>query len=348
MSARLFLTLLLFAACVQAQEPPPARVVVAAVEERELSPSTRMVGVLRFIRVAEVATEAEGLITQHNFDTGRTLEQGAVLAELDTDFIRKDMEINRSQVAEVEAQIEKLAREVQRLESLRRDNLASRSAYEEAFYSHQALLKRRDTLKRQLERMQLALDKSRVRAPFAGLVLEKKKELGDWVGKGDTVARLGSTEGVWAVMPVSEALLPFQHEGAEYEVAIPALGRHIKGRLSGVEPFAEVRSKSVYMKIVLPYEPGMIENLSVEVEVPAEHPRLLRLIPRAALLQMQGAATVYTVAEGKAVLLPVNIVTRSGDYIAVDNENVQPGMTVVVDGNDRLRPGQAVLVVEGN
>lgn len=345
MRASLILLMLLFVPLLQAQEPPPARVVTAVVEERELSPSSHMVGVLRFVQVSEVAGEVEGLITEHNFDTGWVLKKGAVMAALNTDFVRKDIEISRAQIAEVEAEIEKLAREVKRQESLKRDKLASRSAYEEAFYDHKALLKRRDRLQRGLERMQLSLEKSQVRAPFDGIVLEKLRDLGDWVDKGKPLARLGSIDGVQAVVPVSETLLPFQQAGSEFEVFIPALAKSLKGRLSGLVPFAELRSKSVYLKIALPYETGMIENLSVEAQVPTAQPRRLRMIPRAALLQGQGADMVYSVVDGKALPLNVNIVARSGDYIAVDNAEIPAGTAVVVDGNDRLRPGQAVQVV---
>lgn len=345
MRTPVMLLMLLFALPVLAQQPPPARVVTAAVEERELSPTSLMVGVLRFVQVAEVAPEVEGLITEHNFDTGWPFKKGEVMAVLNTDFVRKDIQIGRAQIAEVEAEIEKLAREVKRLESLKRENLASRSAYEQAFYDHKNLVKQRDTLARRLERLQLSLAKSSVRAPFDGIVLEKKRDLGDWVDKGESLARLGSVDGVQAVIPVSETLLPFQQTGSEFELFIPALARSFKGKLTGVVPFAELRSKSVYLKIGLPYEPGMIENLSVEAQVPSARPQRLRMIPRAALLQVQGADMVYTIADGKAAPLTVNIVARSGEFIGVDNAEVVAGMAVVVDGNDRLRPGQPVQVV---
>ena len=346
MFIRLLILSLLLTTQALAQQRPPARVVTAPVEEHELRLTTHMVGVLRFIRVTELAAELEGLITTHNFDTGWTVKQGDLLAQLNTDFIAKDIEVSRSEISEVAAEVEKLARELSRLESLKRDNLASRSAYDEAFYSHKVLVTRRDTLERKLERMQLSLEKSSVRAPFDGIVLEKKKELGDWVDKGEALARIGSSEGVQVIVPVSEKLLPFQQNGAGFDITIPALDRQFSGRLSGVVPFAEVRSKSVYLKITLPYEAGMIENLSAEVEVPASEPRRLRLIPRAALVQAQGGDIIYVVQDGKAASLPVNIVTRSGDAIAVDNVDITAGMQVIVDGNDRLQPGQPVQVVE--
>ncbi len=346
MYTRLALLILLFIPLAQAQQPPPARVVTTTIKTQELSPTSRMVGVLRFTQVSQVAADIEGLITSHNFDTGWVLKKNTIMAQLNTDFIYKDMAIIRSQILESDAEIEKLSREVKRLDSLKQGQLASRSAYDEAFFNHKILKERKKTLQRRLDRMQLSLEKSKVRAPFDGIVLEKLKDQGDWLGKGDALARLGSTSDIQAVIPISEMLLPYQQSGSEFEVFIPALNRTIIGTLTGIVPFAELRSKSVYLKIALPYEEGMLEHLSAETQVPTATPRKLQLIPRAALLQNQGAEMIYTITEGKATPMSVNIVTRSGAFIAVDNPNIKAGMTVIIDGNDRLRPGQPVQVVE--
>ena len=345
MRIRFLLFGLLFSSLALAQQPPSARVVTTIVKTAELNPTSYMVGVLRFVQVSQVAAEVEGLISEHNFDTGWVLKKGAVMAQLDTDFIYKDMAIIRSQVLEADAEIEKLAREVKRLDSLKQGQLASRSAYDEAFFSHKILLEQKKTLQKRLDRLRLSLEKSKIRAPFDGIVLEKLKDKGDWLGKGDALARFASTDGVQAVIPISEMLLPFQQSGREYEVAIPALKRNFKGTLTGVIPFAELRSKSVYLKIGISYEEGMIEHLSVESQVPTAAPRQLQLIPRAALLQSRGADMVYTIVEGKAAPINVNIVSRRGGFIAVDDANIKSGMVVIVDGNDRLRPGQPVQVV---
>ena len=346
MCTRFILLILLFSPLVQAQQPPPARVVTAMVKSQVLSPTSRMVGVLRFTQVSQVAADIEGLISTHHFDTGWVLKKGTVMAQLNTDFIHKDMAIIRSQILEADAEIEKLARDVKRLDSLKQGQLASRSAYDEAFFDHKILQERKKTLQQRLGRLQLAKEKSTVHAPFDGIVLEKLKDQGDWLGKGDALARFGSISDIQAVIPVSERLLPYQKSGSEFEVFIPALNRTITGSLTGVVPFAELRSKSVYLKIALPYEEGMIEHLSAETEVPSAGPRELQLIPRAALLQNPGGDTVYTIRDGKTALIGVNIVVRSGDYIAVDNVDIKAGMAVIVDGNDRLRPGQPVQVVE--
>jgi multidrug efflux pump subunit AcrA (membrane-fusion protein) len=80
--------------------------------------------------------------------------------------------------------------------------------------------------------------------------------------------------------------------------------------------------------------------------VPASTKQQLSIISRASLVKFQGKDFVYTVKEGKAAILPVNIVAYLGDKVGVDNPYIVPGMPVVTEGNERLRPDQPVVVGE--
>ena len=62
------------------------------------------------------------------------------------------------------------------------------------------------------------------------------------------------------------------------------------------------------------------------------------------VVKFQGKDFVYTVKEGKAAILPINIVTYLGSTVGADNPSLVPGMPVVTEGNERLRPDQAVVV----
>jgi multidrug efflux pump subunit AcrA (membrane-fusion protein) len=139
--------------------------------------------------------------------------------------------------------------------------------------------------------------------------------------------------------------MPYQEPGQEFEVTLPGLGKQITGEFSGWVPFAELRSKSVYMKIALPYEKGMVENMSAEVEIPTAHPQKMLMVPRAALLQNSNAPSVYTIKDGIAMPAPIKILARIGDRIGLESIQLESGMPVVVDGNDRLKPSQPVNII---
>ncbi|MET0012309.1 MAG: efflux RND transporter periplasmic adaptor subunit [Sedimenticola sp.] len=336
--------LLLPALLPAADAPAPTQVVVAAVEEREITETSRLVGVIDFDRISEVSGEISGLITEQRAIEGALVRQGEALVTLNTDLLRKDMDIKRRERAQVSADLEKTGRTVKRLESLLKKNSASRQAYDDARFDYRALQQKSETLEQELQRLTLQIEKSTVRAPFTGIVLEKMKEQGEWLAPGSPVCRLASTDGVIAKIALSEKLVRYQQPGDKVALTVSALGLQTKGVIAGFVPELDLRSKSALLKIALPYQPGMLQNMSVVAEVSSSDKRMLRLVPRDALVRMKGKDHVYIVEENSARLQPITIVARNTDSLGVADPQISAGMTVIVDGNDRLRPGQSVSV----
>ncbi|PLY13500.1 MAG: hypothetical protein C0631_13905 [Sedimenticola sp.] len=327
-------------------EPPPARVKVAQVSEQQMTESQQLSGIVDFDRISEVSGEVAGLITKLNIAEGRLFKAGEVLLELNTDLINKDIDIKKNEQAQISADLEKVGGTLKRLESLLQTNSASRQAYDDARFDYRSLQKKRETLDEELERLKLQLQKSVVRAPFNGIVLEKIKEQGEWLVPGTPVCRLASTEDLVVKIAVSENLAMFQKPGAEIPISINALGLKLNGTISGFVPVADLRSKSALLKIAIPYQPGVIQNMTASAEIAAGKHRLLRMIPRDAVVQTNGQSFIYSVQEGKAEMLPITIISRNREAVGVDQENITNGMSVVIDGNDRLRPGQAVDIIQ--
>lgn len=325
--------------------PPPAKVVVTQVIEQELAPTSRLVGAIDFDRISEVSGEISGLIVRQNAVEGALVRQGDPLVELNTDLIQKDMDIKQKQRAQANADLERMTRSMNRLENLLQTNSASRQAYDDARFEHQSLMKKRETVDEEIIRLQIQLEKSTVRAPFDGVVLAKLKEQGEWINPGTSVATIASTNDLVVKVAISEQLVRFQTAGDPAPVTINALNSSVEGRILGFIPVADIRSKSATLKISIPYQRQMIRNMSASVEVPSGQKQLLRLIPRDAVVNFNGQNFVYTVSDGKAKMLPIKIVARTGANIAVAEPPVTKGMDLVIDGNDRLRPGQPVEII---
>lgn len=329
-----------------AQGMPPARVVLAAVEERTVNPTNRMVGVLRFDRVTKLSPEISGMITTMHLSDGLQVSRGQTLAELSGDFLGQDIAIAKAEIGEVNARIEQQSAELKRLSTLRKSNVASRSAYDETRFELKALRASKRALDLRVQRLELELGRTRIKAPFDAVVLERLQDVGEWATPESALGRLAATDYVLAVFPIAENFMPYQLLGESVQIEIPALKLSLRGENRGFVSTTEVRTRSAYLKIKVPYRKGMIENLSVEADIPTGPQRTLRMVPRAALIQAPGKPTVYTVKDDKAVAVKFEITNRQGDYVGTADDAVALGMQVVVDGNDRLRPGQDVNVVD--
>jgi len=86
------------------------------------------------------------------------------------------------------------------------------------------------------------------------------------------------------------------------------------------------------------------QNMSATVYLSTGIQQTLAILPRDALVKVQGRDVVYTIEKETAVLLPVNIVAYLGKVVGADNAHFKAGMPVIVDGNERLRPGQAIVI----
>ena len=336
---------LILALPTEAQQPPPARVTVVEVRAQKAAETSSLVGVVDFDRVSAVSGEISGLITRQHVDAGSRVNAGDPLVELNTDFVRKDMDIKRKQREQISADMQKVGSTLKRLESLLQSNSASRQTYDDALYDHRSLQKKRESLDQELERLRLQLDKSTIRAPFDGIVLEKLKEQGEWIDPGIPVCRLASIHDVIVKVALSENLLHLQRPGMDLPITIDALELQIEGRIRGITPVAELRSKSATLKIEIPFTDGLIQNMSARVEVFTSAERLLHQIPRDAVVRQTGKERVFRVEDGKAIAVPIKVLARSGAWVGVDPAELPVGTPVVVDGNDRLRPDQSVQIV---
>ncbi|MCG8425777.1 MAG: efflux RND transporter periplasmic adaptor subunit [Chromatiales bacterium] len=343
--AQLLLFVSLLPLQVQSASPPPARVVTVPVEEQEMAATQALSGIVDFDRISAVSGEVSGLITKLHISEGKQFKAGDPLLELNTDLIRKDIDIKNKEKAQVSADLEKVGRTLKRLESLLQKNSASRQAYDDARFDHRSLQKKRETLDEELQRLKLQLDKSVVRAPFNGIVLEKQKEQGEWLAPGMPVCRLASTEDLVVKVAVSENMAKFQQVGQTIPISINALDLRLTGTVKGFIPVADLRSKSALLKITIPYQPGVMQNMTASAEVAAGRKQTLQMIPRDAVVRMNGKTFVYSIKEDKAQLIPVTIISRTDIAIGVNQNSIRKGMPVVIDGNDRLRPNQAVQVI---
>ena len=336
---------LLFWSNLFADGPPPARVAAVEVIEKEIEPTSSLVGVIDFDRISRVSVEVPGLITELHASEGARLAAGDPLLVLNTDFILKDIDIKRKQQAQLSADLEKVGNTLHRLKDLLKKNSASQQTYEDALYDHRSLQKKREMLDLELERLFISRDKSTVVAPFDGIVLEKLKERGEWIDPGSAICLLASTDDVIVKASLSENLLKYQTPGTPLRVSVTSLNLELEGRILTVSPTASVRSRSSLLKISIPFAPGMIQNMSALVDVKSGEKQRLLVVPRDALVRRNNNDFVYVVQDDQAKMLPVNVISRIGDMAGVSSSALKVKMRVVVDGNDRLRPDQAVTVV---
>jgi len=342
---RILLPLILMAETLMAG-PPPVKVLVAEITEQNSAEQVAMQGVLYFDKVSGVSTEVDGLVRNINFSKGDTVKAGDVLVKLNTDFIEKDIEFKKTEIQCVDIRIEHTKKDLNRYEKLFSQDAASETEYENLFYSYRDLIKKRESLQVSLNKIKLKKIKSIIRAPFDGIILEKGVDLGAWISHGTVFCKIGSNRDLFVNVPINEKLLRFVEKGSPMDIIINAYDKKVQGRVEGILPMADEKTKSVSLKVRLPImQNTAVENMSATAYIPTSEKKKVKLVPRDALVKMDGKDFIYTIIDHKAKILPLDVLFFKKDYAYSDSSELFPGMVVIVHGNQRLMENQAVSIL---
>src|SRR3989304_2798040 len=169
---------------------PPAKVVVAAVSSGMVVTQSGFVGTVYYQEVSDVASEVDGLVETVNFEEGRKIEKGEPLVKLNADLLQKTIQAARASYEKVIVDLEKAKIDLQRIERLYREGLAAEQEYDEHRFKVRGSEKMAESLKAEMERLEAGLVRKVIKAPFSGIVLQKKADTGEWLSPGSPVATI--------------------------------------------------------------------------------------------------------------------------------------------------------------
>jgi RND family efflux transporter MFP subunit len=210
------------------------------------------------------------------------------------------------------------------------------------------------------EKLSDQFGKHTIKAPFDGYIVAEHSEVGQWVQRGQLVAEVVALEEVDVVAQVLENHAAHVELWQVVLVEVPALPGHIlTGRVVSVVPQADLRSRTFPVEVRVKNEavgsgPLLKSGMLAKTTLPTGPQTKALLVPKDALVLGGPQTAVYVVtaaeAEGESEgggqtvrLVPVVLGIASGSLIQIAGD-LKAGDQVVVRGNERLRPGQAVKV----
>ena len=334
-----------FTSIVLAQQKPPVKVKLSRVTEKNIAKTAPIVGVVDFDKIAYVSSEIPGLIKDIFVKEGTIIKKGKTLINLENDLIEKDIEIMDTQIEELDIQLKESGKNLKRLEKLFKNSASSEKEYDDYSFSYKKLLKQKNLLLKKLEKLELTLKKSSVKMPFSGIVLEKIKEQGEWINPGTPICSIGSTEETIIKIAVPESLIKYISLGDKVGVKIEIVDKELNGTIISYTPQADMKSKTFAAKIKIPFFENCLRNMSATAYIPVTEKMKITMVKRDALIKYQGKDFVYTVNKNSAQIIPIEIVVYDGEEVGVLSPYIKLGMPIIVEGNDRLRPGQPIEIL---
>ena len=281
-------------------------------------------------RQVDVRAETDGRIIEVGAARGDAVEEGRVLARL-------AVEGRRAKVAEYKARLRQRRIHFEAVEALAGKGLSSR----EALATAKADI---DAAKAAVEQVEIEIARTRLRAPFDGVLLQGHAELGDYLKQGDRFGRIIDLDPILFVGSVTERSVAWLRPGLP-AVARILSGKQVRGILRYIAPAADPAARTYRIEVEAAnpgyrIREGVTADIAVEVDVTMAHfvtPALLSLADDGAI----GLKTVD--ARNRVRFRPVDILqdTPHGVWLG----GLPTDIRVITVGQDFVSAGQEVAPV---
>ena len=318
----------------------PAPAVITATQVRLMQWAQRIeaVGDLTAVQDVAIASEVPGKVIEINFASGAKVQKGDVLLRLDA---RDD----RAQLDALKADLHLAQLENERVTKLRGSAAFSQSLQDRS--ESQAA-----SLKAQVERQEVLLQRKLLRAPFDGMLSIRQISLGTILAPGDSIVRLQSLTPIYVDFTVPERHRGSLVAGQTLEVSVAAWpDQMFVGELVVVSPDVDVRSRTLKLRGQLDntdhrLQPGMFAT--VHLILSGEEPVLT--LQRTAISFFAYCESVFTIQEsGESLTVkrqPIKVGRTRGDQVEVLS-GLTADQRVVHTGHMKLRDGQSIVIDEG-
>ncbi|HJR59946.1 MAG TPA: efflux RND transporter periplasmic adaptor subunit [Vicinamibacterales bacterium] len=323
-----------------AMQPPPEAVTTIVAEHTEWPATLSAIGTVAAVQGVTVSADLPGIVDRIAFDSGRTVEQGDILVQLDT---RQE----QAQLAGAEAQLQLARLNFERMKGLVEQDAVSRAEYDAAAAAHTQAGAR-------LREIRATIERKTIRAPFSGMLGIRQVNLGQYLTGGDPVVPLQSLNPIYVNFGVPQQDAAQMKAGRKVRIAVGDLGGvEFTGRISAVDSVVDPTTRNVQVQATLANPGGRLRpGMFVQAQVMLGAGRPVIALPASAINYAPYGDSVFVLGDLKTPQgqtyrgvrqQVVKLGDARGDQIAVLS-GINPGDEVVTSGVFKLRNGAAVQV----
>jgi HlyD family secretion protein len=309
-------------------------------------------------RYISLGVRVPGRIEAYLVEEGERVEKGQPLVRLDARPFRAALAEARAGLAEARAQVALSEKEVKRLEELRARDVASQASYDVKATQLDVARASVDRLTARVAQLDLDLDDTVLRAPTAGIVLEKLKEVseiavpGGFAGSGELI-RIANTDELRAELDINESDLSKVKLHQPAEIAPDAYpDRRYTARVVKLYPQINRQKGTLKVEVrILEPDEWLRPDMSVRVTFFAGEPAAGAasasphvLAPREAVRHDAQGDYAWVVTEGRLRRQAITTAGTAADGSAVVSGGLAGGEALVMGEAPDLSEGQRVHV----
>jgi len=320
---------------------PPANVRIALAETQLLAPVTLVPGTVVSRDDARLSAEVSGRLLEVA-DVGTVAKKGDVIAEIEDTSIKLRKDEQQAEVVRAQARFKFLESEEGRYVKLAASNLAAATKLDETRSDRDVAGGDLAVAKSRLAQIEYQLSRTRIRAPFDGIVVERLMMPGERVDTGNNVVRMVDQQSLEVVARAPLAYYRYLSPGQDLEIRA---GEMIDtGKVRTVVAVGSENTHQFELRLDIASNMFPVGQ-TLRVAVPTSNVRDALVVPRDALVLRPDGISVFVIDQDKkSKQVSVTTGIGTGDKIEVVGD-IHDGDTVIVRGNERLGPGQTVNVL---
>ncbi len=295
-------------------------------------------------RKADLGFEIPGKIATSPPRPGTPVRRNEVLVELDDSALQARRAATAADLEQVRIELELARLKARRQADLIKTGAVSQDAFDEVRLQAEALQARVDAGAARLATLDIELDKSRLQAPYDGIVADRYTQEGAIVNPGVPVLKLMETASQECHIGVSAERFAELRPGSAYTLQLR--DKTIQATLLSVRPDVDPVTRTVTAVFALPADVAALDGEPVTLELQETVSQSGGWLPIAALLE--GSRGVWTVLrlepDGdnlRTVSEAVEVLEVQGDRAFVRG-TLRQDTLVVANGTHRVRPGARV------
>jgi RND family efflux transporter MFP subunit len=310
-------------------------------------------------RKAAVASKGTGRLVYLGVEEGDQVKKGQVIARLEDEDVLAALRRARADLAAVEAELKDARESLNRQKMLLERGLVAQAEYDSAEARYKRVMAAIDSARFAVREAEVAVDYTRIVAPFDGTVLRKNADVGEimapFAGSASsraavvTIADMSSLE---VDADVAEANITRVKTDQACEIRLDAYPEHAyQGLVSKIVPTADRAKATVMVKIRFnSYDRRVLPEMSAKVtflaralanEKGANEPLLT--VPASAVALRDGRQVAFRIEDDRAVESPVVTGRVMGSLVEV-KQGLKEGDKVIAKVDDQIRSGAKVVV----
>jgi RND family efflux transporter MFP subunit len=327
----------------------PARVPVrvAEVQNRIISEQIALIGTTEPFAASTIASEFSGVVEYFPVKEGDFVKKRDLLVRLRSTGLKLRLKAAVAARERVKANLENAEADLKRLFKLMESDSISTRRHEEADYVFRAF--KQELLKNnaEIEYLQYEIDQKEVVSPFSGFVTKEHTQVGEWMQAGGSVVTIQNLGQIRVTVDVPERYAVMLKPKDDVKILVKSIsGKNYSGKIYAILSQGDPNTRTFPVRIHLPNPKYTIKSgMEARVTFKLSETKNALVVPKDAVVTVQNKLVVYTVVEGKAIPVGVDILGYDDGDASIKGK-IKPGDPVIIRGNERLRPGVPIQILK--